>query len=187
MSSCTRGRALTSHYQCGDLYMFDPTTLDQLGRETWNGKFPADWGISAHQKVDRAHRRDARVQLLDDRAVHALRRRRCVARVGPLDRRPAARPAASARHGIHRALRDPQRLPAVLGCRPPRPGRARAEVAARPADTIRDRAPARSDLRHSLVRSGPDLRPALGERVRGRRRDRARRLLPGRAGTRRGR
>ncbi len=46
------GRALTSHYQCGDLYMFDPTTLDQVGRETWNGKFPAEWGISAHQKVD---------------------------------------------------------------------------------------------------------------------------------------
>ncbi len=46
------GRALTSHYQCGDLYMFDPTTLAQLGRESWNGRFPADWGISAHQKVD---------------------------------------------------------------------------------------------------------------------------------------
>ncbi len=46
------GRALTSHYQCGDLYMFDPTTLEQLGRETWSGKFPAEWGISAHQKVD---------------------------------------------------------------------------------------------------------------------------------------
>jgi carotenoid cleavage dioxygenase len=46
------GRALTSHYQCGDLYMFDPHTLEQLGRETWNGRFPADWGISAHTKVD---------------------------------------------------------------------------------------------------------------------------------------
>jgi carotenoid cleavage dioxygenase-like enzyme len=46
------GRALTSHYQCGDLYMFEPTTLAQVGRESWNGKFPTDWGISAHQKVD---------------------------------------------------------------------------------------------------------------------------------------
>ena len=31
--------------------MFDPATLDQLGRETWNGRFPAAWGVSAHQKV----------------------------------------------------------------------------------------------------------------------------------------
>jgi carotenoid cleavage dioxygenase-like enzyme len=46
------GCALTSHYQCGDLYMFDPTTLEQIGRASWNGKFPSGWGISAHQKVD---------------------------------------------------------------------------------------------------------------------------------------
>jgi carotenoid cleavage dioxygenase-like enzyme len=46
------GRALTSFYQCGDLYAFDPETLEQLGRERWNGKFPSDWGISAHQKPD---------------------------------------------------------------------------------------------------------------------------------------
>ena len=46
------GRALTSFYQCGDLYAFDPCTLEQLGRESWNGAFPGDWGISAHQKPD---------------------------------------------------------------------------------------------------------------------------------------
>jgi carotenoid cleavage dioxygenase-like enzyme len=46
------GRALTSFYQCGDLYAFDPTTLEARGRETWHGKFPCDWGISAHQKPD---------------------------------------------------------------------------------------------------------------------------------------
>ena len=46
------GRALTSFYQCGDLYGFDPVTLEQLGPETWNGAFPSDWGISAHQKPD---------------------------------------------------------------------------------------------------------------------------------------
>ena len=46
------GRALTSFYQCGDLYGFDPLTLEQLGAQTWNGRFPADWGISAHTKVD---------------------------------------------------------------------------------------------------------------------------------------
>jgi carotenoid cleavage dioxygenase len=46
------GRALTSHYQCGDLYAFDPETLEQCGRETWHGAFPHSWGISAHQKID---------------------------------------------------------------------------------------------------------------------------------------
>jgi carotenoid cleavage dioxygenase-like enzyme len=48
------GRALTSFYQCGDLYMFDPCTLEPLGRETWGGRFPSGWGISAHQKSDPA-------------------------------------------------------------------------------------------------------------------------------------
>jgi carotenoid cleavage dioxygenase len=46
-----RGRALTSFYQCGDLYALDPVTLDPLGRETWGGRFPAE-GVSAHAKVD---------------------------------------------------------------------------------------------------------------------------------------
>jgi carotenoid cleavage dioxygenase len=46
------GRALTSFYQCGDLYGFDPCTLDGLGPQTWNGRFPSRWGISAHTKTD---------------------------------------------------------------------------------------------------------------------------------------
>ena len=46
------GRALTSFYQCGDLYALDPLTLAQLGPASWNGAFPSDWGISAHTKVD---------------------------------------------------------------------------------------------------------------------------------------
>jgi carotenoid cleavage dioxygenase len=46
-----RGRALTSFYQCGDLYAHDPNTLEPLGKETWNGAFPNE-GISAHTKVD---------------------------------------------------------------------------------------------------------------------------------------
>src|SRR5262249_8540021 len=46
------GRALTSFYQCGDLYGFDPCTLEQLGPQDWNGRFPRDWGISAHTKTD---------------------------------------------------------------------------------------------------------------------------------------
>lgn len=48
------GRALTSFYQCGDLYAFDPCSLEPFGRETWQGRFPSDWGISAHQKTDPA-------------------------------------------------------------------------------------------------------------------------------------
>ena len=46
------GRALTSFYQCGDLYVLDPTTLDTRGRETWGGRFPSRVGVSAHTKVD---------------------------------------------------------------------------------------------------------------------------------------
>jgi carotenoid cleavage dioxygenase len=46
------GRALTSFYQCGDLYALDPFTLEQLGRETWDGRFPSDVGVSAHTKSD---------------------------------------------------------------------------------------------------------------------------------------
>ena len=47
-----RGIALTSFYQCGDLYRVDPFSANTLGKETWNGNFPVDWGVSAHPKVD---------------------------------------------------------------------------------------------------------------------------------------
>lgn len=47
------GVALTSFYQCGDLYRLDPISLTDEGRETWYGKFP-DAGVSAHTKVDEA-------------------------------------------------------------------------------------------------------------------------------------
>ena len=47
-----RGVALTSFYQCGDLYRVDPFSADTLGKETWNGHFPFQWGVSAHPKVD---------------------------------------------------------------------------------------------------------------------------------------
>lgn len=46
------GVALTSFYQCGDMYRLDPLTLDTLGRASWHGKFPSDVGVSAHPKVD---------------------------------------------------------------------------------------------------------------------------------------
>ena len=48
-----RGVALSSFYQCGDLYRLDPVTLADLGKESWNGTFPAA-GASAHTKVDEA-------------------------------------------------------------------------------------------------------------------------------------
>ena len=47
-----RGTALTSFYQCGDLYRLDPYSGDTLGKEGFNGAFPFDWGVSAHPKVD---------------------------------------------------------------------------------------------------------------------------------------
>lgn len=47
-----RGIALTSFYQCGDLYRVDPYSACTIGKETWNGRFPVDWGVSAHPKVD---------------------------------------------------------------------------------------------------------------------------------------
>ncbi|WP_099022113.1 carotenoid oxygenase family protein [Mycolicibacterium palauense] len=47
-----RGVALTSFYQCGDLYRLDPLTAETLGKEDFNGGFPSDWGVSAHPKVD---------------------------------------------------------------------------------------------------------------------------------------
>ncbi len=48
------GVALTSFYQCGDLYRLNPTTLETLGKASWNGAFPSDVGVSAHPKLDEA-------------------------------------------------------------------------------------------------------------------------------------
>jgi carotenoid cleavage dioxygenase-like enzyme len=46
------GVAVASFYQCGDLYLLDPLTLDDLGKCSWGGSFPGDLGVSAHTKVD---------------------------------------------------------------------------------------------------------------------------------------
>jgi carotenoid cleavage dioxygenase-like enzyme len=46
------GVALTSFYQCGDLYRLNPTTLETLGKASWNGRFPSEVGVSAHPKLD---------------------------------------------------------------------------------------------------------------------------------------
>ncbi|MDV3129878.1 carotenoid oxygenase family protein [Mycobacterium sp. 21AC1] len=47
-----RGMALSSFYQCGDLYRIDPYSGATLGKQDWGGAFPFDWGVSAHPKVD---------------------------------------------------------------------------------------------------------------------------------------
>src|SRR6476660_5878053 len=49
-----RGTALTSFYQCGDLYCVDPYSGDTVGKADWGGAFPYHWGVSAHPKVDAA-------------------------------------------------------------------------------------------------------------------------------------
>src|ERR1017187_9579545 len=46
------GVAVASFWQCGDLYLLDPLTLDDLGKCSWGGSFPAEAGVSAHTKVD---------------------------------------------------------------------------------------------------------------------------------------
>jgi carotenoid cleavage dioxygenase-like enzyme len=43
-----RGIALSSFWQCGDLYQLDPRTLDDLGRANW----VRDFNVSAHARVD---------------------------------------------------------------------------------------------------------------------------------------
>ncbi|MEE4300700.1 MAG: carotenoid oxygenase family protein [Pseudomonadales bacterium] len=49
-----RGRAISSFYQCGELYESDPRTLAPLGRCAWTGGLTPGWGVSAHTKVDEA-------------------------------------------------------------------------------------------------------------------------------------
>ncbi len=45
------GRALTSFYQCGELYAHDPRSLEGHGAVPWTGGF-GGFGISAHPKLD---------------------------------------------------------------------------------------------------------------------------------------
>ena len=46
------GRALTSFYQCGDLYETNPVTLAPLGKAAWTNDITPGWGVSAHTKMD---------------------------------------------------------------------------------------------------------------------------------------
>ena len=49
-----RGIAATSFYQCGDIYEFDPRTLQDMGKARWSRAVTPGWGVSAHTKVDEA-------------------------------------------------------------------------------------------------------------------------------------
>ena len=46
------GKALTSFWQCGDLYELDPRTLETTGKAPWATGFPSPTGVSAHTKLD---------------------------------------------------------------------------------------------------------------------------------------
>ena len=45
------GRVLSSFWMCGDLYSFDPWSMEDLGKADFGGWFPRE-GISAHTKID---------------------------------------------------------------------------------------------------------------------------------------
>lgn len=46
------GVALTSFWQCGDIYQLDPRTLAERGKAPWVADFPSPTGVSAHPKLD---------------------------------------------------------------------------------------------------------------------------------------
>jgi carotenoid cleavage dioxygenase len=46
------GNALTSFYQCGELYAHDVATLASRGPLAWSGGFGGGFGVSAHPKLD---------------------------------------------------------------------------------------------------------------------------------------
>ena len=71
-----RGIALTSFYQCGDLYRVDPYSGNTLGKETWNGRLPVRLGRVSTFQGGQQDRRTAVLQLQQAGPVHALRRGR---------------------------------------------------------------------------------------------------------------
>jgi carotenoid cleavage dioxygenase len=46
------GMALTTFWQCGDVYQLDPRTLSDEGKAPWTRDFPSPTGVSAHTKLD---------------------------------------------------------------------------------------------------------------------------------------
>jgi carotenoid cleavage dioxygenase-like enzyme len=47
-----RGKALSTFYQCGDVYQLDAATLADEGKAPWTAAFPSPTGVSAHTKLD---------------------------------------------------------------------------------------------------------------------------------------
>ena len=46
------GKALTTFWQCGDVYQLDPYNLAEAGKAPWANEFPCPTGVSAHPKLD---------------------------------------------------------------------------------------------------------------------------------------
>ena len=158
------GFALSSHFECGDAYRMDPLTLDPRGKAPWT----PERGTSAHTKVDE-HTGELMFfnysvdePYLNYGVVDAERH------LGPLRADRPAGPADPARHGVHAELRDPQRLPAVLGAGADGQGRVRTGVPSGTSHPPRGHPAPRGTRPDPLVRCRPHLRPALAQRLRGR-------------------
>src|SRR6476646_6905486 len=102
-----RGTALTSFYQCGDLYCVDTYSGDTVGKADWRC-VPVRLGRVGASQGRRQDRRTAVLQLQQGGAVHALRRRRREQPARALRRCAAARSTTAARYGIHAELRHSQ-------------------------------------------------------------------------------
>ena len=160
------GVALTTFYQCGDVYQLDPCTLADLGKASWAEKFPSPTGISAHPKLDErtgellvfgygteAPYMQYGVVNPEGQLVHAIEV-------------PLPGPRLPHDMAFTEKLRHPQRHAPVLGPCSVGPRRLCAEVLSGYTDTIRRGAAAGGDGRHPLVRSRPNLRVALDQRLR---------------------
>ena len=171
------GRALTCFWQCGDVYALDPRTLEHQG-EAVGGGLPVADGHLRPPQARRAHRRAARLRLRQGCALPALR-------------------VVSADGGL---VPDRRRAPRARGCRTTWPSRSSTQSSTtsrcsgtrrcsrrgcisrgspRYSEPLRNRAAARGTVRSVGSRRSPPT-PALDQRLRGRRRGGARRLLPGR-------
>ena len=171
------GRALTSFYQCGDLYAQRPADARAARRRAAGTGGSRRRGVGTPQGRP-GHRRAALLQLLDHGAVPPLRGRR---------RRPATSSTTRRSSYPGRASRTTWRSPrtspssTTARCSGTPTCSARGVHAVRFYPELPTRIgvlPRRGNERgHPLVRSLPHLRTALDQRLRGRRRGRRRRVL----------